>query len=131
MFLMKAVLKIIAVLVGLAVTLTVLMICRFALEGQLTKLAHSGSFGMMTFAAWIVILGAGPVASVQLWRLRRLGLFVTAMLCGLALSYYIVGALLFSPPGVVLSSGIVRPVAVNAAMIALLLSPPSRRACRD
>ena len=80
---MRMFLRIVAVLVALAVVLTLLMVIQFAFSGGFTALVRSGGLGMVTIAAWFIILTTGPVASIQLWRLRRVGLFVTAMLCGL------------------------------------------------
>jgi len=81
---MRILLRIIAAIVGIAVLLTLLMVVQFAFSGGLTALLHSGAFGMTTLAGWLVILTAGPLASAQLWRLRRVGLYLTTFLCAAA-----------------------------------------------
>jgi len=119
-----------SVVVGLAVLLTALSVVQFAFSGALVALASSGAPGFATLAAWAVILAAGPVAAIQLWRLRTMGLVVTAMLCALTLVYYIVG-LLFLRAGGAPTMPIIGAVVVNGVLFALLLSPAARRACAD
>ena len=85
---MKIVLRIIAVVVAIAVILTAIGVGQFAVGGAFGALVHSGALGLTTIAAWLIILTAGPVAAIQLWRLRRIGLFATAILCGIAFTYY-------------------------------------------
>lgn len=125
---MRVFLRILAVLIGLAVARTLLMVIHFAFTGGFTALAHLGRFGIVTIAAWFIILVAGPVASVQLWRLRRIGLFITAILGGLVFAYYVVGLLFWRRPGAPLRP-ILWAIIVNAVFLALLLSPAARRTC--
>jgi surface polysaccharide O-acyltransferase-like enzyme len=123
---MKIVLRIIAIVVGVAVILTAITVVRLAWLGALGVFVRSGALGLTTITGWIVILTAGPVAAIQLWRLRRLGLFATAMLCVIACAYYIVGFLFLRSPEAPLAP-IFGAVAVNAAVLCLLLSSPARR----
>jgi hypothetical protein len=127
---MRVFLRTMSVVVGLAVLLAALSIVQFAFSGALVALARSGALGFATLAAWAVILAVGPVAAVQLWRLRTMGLFVTALLCALTLVYYIVG-LLFLRAGGAPIRPIIGAVVVNGVFFALLLSPAARRACAD
>jgi uncharacterized membrane protein len=114
----------------MAVLLTVLLIGQFAVSGGLIALAESGPLGFATFGAWFLILVAGPLASVQLWRFRRVGLILTAALCVLALIYYLVGLFFLRAPGAPAGSlGVA--VLLNGAVLALLVSPTARRACAD
>ena|SRR5215472_343371 len=117
-------------MVALAVLRTVLMIFQFASTARLAALIGSGAFGVTTFAAWFLILVAGPVASVQLWRLRRIGLYVAASLCAVALLYYVFGFMANRGPELRLASLAV-PIVGNAVGIALLLSPSARRVCSE
>ena len=125
---MKILLKIVAVIVGLAVLRTVLMVFQFASTSRLAALIGSGAFGIITIAAWCLILVAGPVASVQLWRLRRIGLYVAASLCALALLYYLFGYAANRGPELRLAPLVV-PILGNSVALALLLSPSARRIC--
>jgi len=121
-------LRIVAAIVGLAVVLTLVTVIQFAARGGLTALARSGALGIATFAGWLMILTAGPVAAVQLWRLRRIGLLLTAVLCGFVFAYYIFGLFLFRAPDAPLRP-IIQAIVLNGAILALLLSPGARRAC--
>ena len=104
------------------------MIFQFASTSRLAALIGSGAFGVTTIAAWCLILVAGPVASVQLWRLRRIGLYVAASLCAFALLYYLVGYAANRGPELRLASLVV-PILGNSVALALLLSPYTRRVC--
>jgi len=124
----KIVLKIIAVIDALAVLRTVAMIVQFASTARLAALIRSGAFGITTLAAWFLILVAGPIASVQLWRLRRIGLYVAASLCALALAYYLFWYLANRGPELRIAP-LLTPIVGNAFILALLLSPSARRVC--
>jgi hypothetical protein len=125
---MRIVLRIVALVTGLAVLQTVLLIAQIASSGGLMVLGRSGALGFATFGAWFVILVAGPVASVQLWRLRRNGLFTTTALCALALVYYLVGFLFLRAQDAPVGP-IVVAILLNGAVVALLVSPAARRVC--
>jgi hypothetical protein len=125
---MKILLRVLAILLGLVLITQVDVIVRMVLSGGLTALVHSGALGILTIAGWFLILSAGPLAVVQLWRLRRIGLFITAGLTGLALCYYLLGLLFLRSPGANVTS-IVRAIIINAVMLTLLLLPRVRRAC--
>jgi hypothetical protein len=125
---MKILLRVLAILLGLVLITQVDVIVRMVLSGGLTALVHSGALGILTIAGWFLILSAGPLAVVQLWRLRRIGLFTTAALTGLALCYYLLGLLFLRSPGANVNS-IVRAIIINAVMLTLLLLPRVRGAC--
>ena len=118
----------IAVLLGLVLITQAYIIVRAAGGGGLTTLAHSGALGVLTIGGWLLILSAGPVAVVQLWRLRRIGLFITATLSAIACGYYLWGLLFLRSPSANVSA-LVRAVLINAAILALLMLPPVRRTC--
>jgi hypothetical protein len=71
---MRILLRIVAVVVALAVVMTALMIVQLAVIGSIMAVGRSGALGALTIAGWIAILTVGPVATDQLWRLRRMGL---------------------------------------------------------
>lgn len=114
--------------VALSVVLTFAWVVRFAFNGVLTAIARSATFGVVTIGGWLVLLTAGPVASVQLWRLRRTGLFLTTILCAMAFTYYLAGLFFLRGPGAPLMP-ILEAIAINGLLLALLLSPAARRAC--
>jgi hypothetical protein len=125
---MRIFLRIIAIFVGLAVFLTLLLVLRFELGGYIQPLVRSGFLGIATIAAWFIILIAGPIASINLWRLRRTGLYAAALLCALVLLYYIAGVFLFRAPGASLRP-IIAALVVNGLILVILLSPAARRSC--
>jgi hypothetical protein len=96
---MKIVLRIFVVFVGLSVIVTLASVLRLAVGGMMAVFIHSGALGLMTVGLWYIFLTAGPVASVQLWRLRRRGLFLTAILCALVFAYYVAGLVFLRAPG--------------------------------
>jgi hypothetical protein len=122
---MRILLRLIAIFIAVAVALTCLSIVQFAFRGGLRALLRSPALGFATIAAWLIILTAGPVAAVQLWRLRRVGLVVAATLCGTAFTYYVVGLLFLRTPEAPLTP-IFGAIVVNGLLLALLLSPAAR-----
>jgi hypothetical protein len=125
---MRILLRIIAVGVGLVVVLTTLLIVQLGMSGRLMALVGSGALGLATAVGWLMTLSVGPVAAVQLWRLQRIGLLAGAVLCAVTMGYYVVGVVFFRAPEAPLWP-ILGAMAVNGALLALLLSPAARRAC--
>jgi hypothetical protein len=125
---MRTLLRIVAVVVALAVVLTGLMIVQFTVMGSFITVARSGALGIPTIAAWLAILTCGPVAAVQLWRLRRVGLSLATMLCAIAVAYFLVG-LFFLRTAEAALTPILGSILVNGVLLGLLLSPAARRAC--
>jgi hypothetical protein len=125
---MKALLRVVAIFVGLAVVLTVLQVARFTFNGDIAVLVRSGALGVATIAAWFVILTAGPIASVQLMRLRRSGLYAAAVLSALSLTYYVAGLCLLRTPEAPLRP-LLTAVIGNGVVLAFLFSLAARRAC--
>ena len=122
--------KIVAILVGILVALTLLWVVQTGSIGEFTLLFRSGVLGIETVVVWFIILAAGPVASLQLWRLRRMGLFLTAILCGLAFIYFAVGLflqILQNPDAPRME--VFKLVLLTGTLLALLMSPAARRSC--
>jgi hypothetical protein len=124
---MNVLLKIIALLVALAVFLTLLLVIQFNRGGGIAILARSG-IGIFTLISWLIILTCGPIAAVQLWRLRKVGLYLSAMLSALALCYYVVGLVMFRVHGAPLKP-LLAAVIANGTVVAILLSPRALRTC--
>jgi hypothetical protein len=123
---MRILLRIIAIIVAVAVILTGIFIVQFSLQGGLGVLVRSGALGLTTIAAWVIILTAGPVAAIQLWRLRRIGLFAAAMLCGIAFAYHVVGLLFLRAPEAPVKP-IFGAIVINGLLLCFLVSPAARR----
>ena len=124
---MKVLLKIIALLVGIAVILTLLQVMQFSRGGDIAILTRS-AFGIITLISWLIILMCGPIAAVQLWRLRRVGLYLSAMLSGLAFVYYVGGLVMSRGHGVLLKPLLIAVIA-NGVVVAILLSPKALLTC--
>jgi hypothetical protein len=123
---MRVVLKIMSVMVGLAVALTAMTIFQLGFSG-LVLFIHAGAIGIVTVVGWFLIVTTGPAAAIQLWRLRRVGILLAALLCALALAYYLVGLLFLGAP----AKPIIGVAVGNGAFLAILLSSAARRACVD
>jgi hypothetical protein len=122
---MKILLRVIACLIGLSVPLTALLIWQLAFRSGLGSLFRFSPIGFMTIVGWLAVLTVGPFAAVQLWRLRRSGLFAASVLSGFVLVYYLSG-LLFTRTALPARS-ILAAVIVNGSLLGLLLSPAARR----
>jgi hypothetical protein len=125
---MRILLRIVAVVVALAVVLMALMIVQFTVVGSSMTFGRSGALGILTIAAWLAVLTCGPVAAVQLWRLRRVGLSLATMLCAIGVAYFLVG-LFFLRTAEAPLTPILGSILVNGVLLGLLLSPAARRAC--
>jgi hypothetical protein len=88
---MRPFLRVVAVIL-LCVFLALLQTIDSLLRGRMSPLIRSGSVGAATILGWLLILTAGPFASVQLLRLRRVGLYATTILAGFW-AYYFAGIL--------------------------------------
>ena len=100
---MRLLLRIVAVVLALCVLLALLQTIDGLLRGGISTLAPSGALGAATTLGWLLILIAGPFASVKLWRLRRIGLYTAATLSGFFLAYYFAGLLFLRAHNVPLS----------------------------
>src|SRR6266852_7853594 len=100
---MRLFLRIVAVVLALCVLLALLQTIDGLLRGGISTLVPPGALGAATTLGWLLILIAGPFASVQLWRLRRIGLYASAVLSGFFLAYYFAGFLFLRAHNVPLS----------------------------
>ena len=122
---MQVVVRIVAVLAGVSVVGTIGLIALFASRGNVLSLLSAGWLGALTFAGWVVTLIAGPIAAIQIWRLRESGRLAGLVLFGAGLAYYVVG-------GFLLRSAEASAVQIAAAAsmyalpVAVLLSPQAR-----
>jgi hypothetical protein len=118
---MKIALRVVACVVAIAVIQTAVFIVQFAFRGGLGALVRSGALGLTTIIGWLIVLTVGPLAAIQLWRLRRRGLLAAVTLCGIALAYYVIGLLILRPPEAP-AMPIVAAIGINALVLLLLKS---------
>ena len=125
---MRPFLRVVAVILALCVFMALLQTIDILLRGGMSTLVRSGVLGAATILGWLLILTAGPFASIQLWRLRRIGLYASAVLSGFFLAYYFAG-LLFLRAHNVPFRPILAAVVFNGVLVVLLASPAARRSC--
>lgn len=123
---MRIALRVIACVIAIAVIQTAVLIAQLPWGGGLGPLVRSGALGLTTMAGWLIVLTAGPLAAIQLWRLRRSGLFVAVTLCGIAFTYYVIGLMFLRSPEAPVTP-LVMPIVINGLVLSLLLSPAARR----
>ena len=124
---MRTVLRLIAVLAGFSVVVTIIFIFRFG-WARIEALLATGTLGALTIVGWLVTLIAGPMAAIQLFRLRESGRIAAAVFFGSMLIYYVVGLLAFRQPEAP-TAPIVTLCVVLMALVIILLSSAAKRAC--
>jgi hypothetical protein len=127
---MRICLRVIAVLIGLEIVQTILLIWQMTRFGGLGELARAGAFGLITMLGWLLALVVGPFAVKQLWRLRESGRRASLLLALFALVYYAAGVLVFRGSGAE-TSKIAVPILGNTLLSVLLVSSPAKRICRN
>lgn len=125
---MRHFLRIVAVVLALCVFLALFQTIDSLLRSGISALFPPGALGVATTVGWLLILIAGPFASIQLWRLRRIGLYAAAMLSAFFLVYYFAGLLFLRAHNVPLSP-ILGYLVFNGVLVVLLASPAARRSC--
>ena len=124
---MRIALRLIACVIAIAVIQSGVLVVHIFMLGGLGPLVDSGALGLGTIAGWLAVITAGPFAAIQLWRLRRAGLFLASILCGIAFAYYMIGLLVLRVPNAPVTP-IVVAIAIDALVLSLLVSPAARRA---
>lgn len=121
----RVLVRMISLLAGLSVLLTIWFVAAFAAAGGLEPLLATGWIGSLTFGGWAITLVAGPLAAVQLWRFRESGRRAGIVLFGSGFMYYTAGLLgLRSPEASVWQ--IVGAAATFALPLIVLLLPHTR-----
>lgn len=123
---MRFLIRLVAVLAAASVLATVWFIAAFAVAGGLRALLSTGPLGGLTIAGWAIALVAGPVAAIQLWRLRENGRRAGIILFGSGFAYYAIG-LVALPSADASISQISAVATVYAVPLAVLLLPRTRR----
>jgi hypothetical protein len=97
-FIVREIVRVLAVLAALSVATTLWFVASFFRAGGLRALLASGLLGVLTLVGWIVTLVIGPVAAVQLWKLRESGRRAGLLLFGYGLAYYVLGLFALRAP---------------------------------
>src|SRR5688572_28115057 len=88
---MRLMVRLVAVFTALSLIRTLWFVAAFAATGGLRGFLTSGLLGVLTVFGWVIVLVAGPVAAVQLWRFRESGRRAGIILFGYNVTYYVVG----------------------------------------
>ena len=123
----KLALRLIGVIAGLSVFYTAWFIASFGSRGMNGLLA-SGSLGIVTVVGWIITFVAGPVAFVQLLRVRNSGRVAAMVLFSAMLAYYVLGLVAFRGPGVRVTP-IIALCALLVLLVGFLASKLAKRTC--
>jgi hypothetical protein len=91
-------LRVVAVLAAATFLTTAWQIAGFARVGNLSTLLTAGALGWFTAFGWLVTLIAGPIAAIQLWRLRASGRLAGVALFGFGVAYYLLGSAALRAP---------------------------------
>jgi hypothetical protein len=122
---MLVLIRIVAVLAAVSALGTVWFVAGFAASGGLRPLLTSGLLGILTIIGWVIALGVGPVASVQLWRFRQSGRRAGIVLFGYGVAYYVIGLFALRAPEAS-AWQILAAAAMFAVPLAVLLLPRTR-----
>ena len=126
---MPLLLRVVAATAAASLILTIWLILQLVIPRGIQPLLDTGPLGFLTLAGWAVTLLVGPVAAVQLWRLRRSGRIAALVVFGFGLLYYTVGLIWLRAPQA-LTGEIGVAMVAHAVPVAILALPAARRACR-
>jgi apolipoprotein N-acyltransferase len=129
MSVMPLVLRMIAATAAASLVLTIWLILQLVVPRGIQPLLDSGPLGALTLGGWAVTLLAGPVAAVQLWRLKESGRLAALAVFGFGLVYYIAGYFWLRSAS---ASGrqILAAIVAHAIPVVILALPAARRHCR-
>jgi hypothetical protein len=123
----RIILRVIALISALSVAGTSLFIARFG-AGGISALLATGIFGLITLFGWLITFIAGPIAAVQLFRLKPSGRAAAAVLFAAMLAYYLTGLIAFRQPGMAVGP-VVAIGLFSLCVLVIVLSPAAKRVC--
>ena len=125
---MRIVLRIVALVSAFTVLGTIWFIVAVPGIRNAIAFATSGAFGALTALGWVVSLVAGPIAAVQLWRLRPDGRRAAIAVFGYGFAYYVLGLLIFRDPAAPLFPILLAVISFGIPL-AIVLSKRARQVC--
>lgn len=125
---MGLLLRTIAATASISIVFTIWLMLRLAGSRGFGPLAAAGPLGILTLIGWAITLVAGPVAVVQLWRLKQSGRMAGLVMFGFGVLYYAAGFIWLRTPEAP-TAQIVAAALAHAVPVAILASPAARRAC--
>jgi hypothetical protein len=124
----RILLRVIAVVAGATVLGTIRFILGVPGIANAIAYATTSAFGALTAIGWVISLIAGPIAAIQLWRLRQIGRRAGVLVFGYGFIYYVLGMAVFRDPDVAVWP-ILAAATTFAVPLAILVSDRARRAC--
>ncbi len=124
---MTIVLRVLSAFIALNVALTIWAVVWLVRSGFLDAFV-AGGLGRLTLAGWAVLCAIGPVAAVQLWRLRESGRRAAVAFAAVGVLYYVVGSALFRTPESSLA-GLAFGILSAGVPLMILVSPRAKQAC--
>ena len=126
---MHIVLKAVAATAAASVVFTIWLMLVLVSAGAHRQLFAAGALGVLTALGWLVTLTLGPVAAVQLWRLKESGRLAALAVFGFGVVYYTAGFFWLRTPGAPRTQ-IVAAIVAYAIPVAMLALPAAKRHCR-
>jgi hypothetical protein len=123
----RIVLRLVSLFITLQVVQTIWAFVWLLQSGTLGAFAARG-LGKLTLAGWLLLCVIGPMAAIQLWRLRESGRRAAIVFTAVGVVYYIVGGAMFRAPEAPLA-GLAIGVLTAGVPLVILLSSPAKRAC--
>jgi|SRR5687768_3466704 apolipoprotein N-acyltransferase len=129
MSVMPLLLRVIAATAAASVVFTIWLMLVVLSAGGHRQLFAAGALGALTAIGWVVTLTLGPLAAVQLWRLKESGRLAALAVFGFGLVYYIAGYFWLRTSSAS-SRQILAAVVAYAVPVVILALPAARRHCR-
>ena len=126
---MRILLRLVAGFTFLSVIGMLVLVIGVLHRGAMSSLAHSGSFGILTIAGWVITLVVGPPAVVLLWKQRNAGRIAASIVWASVCLYYLFFVTLFRNPNA-LYGKMAYNIAGSAVLVFFLLSSRARQACQ-
>ena len=126
---MPILLKAVAATAAASVIFTIWLVLALLSAGADLRVLAAGALGVLTIIGWVVTVTLGPVAAVQLWRLKESGRLAAIAVFGFGLVYYVAGYFWLRTAS---ASGrqILAAIVAYAIPVVILALPAARRHCR-
>lgn len=124
---MRILLRVIGVFAAITVLETIWFLLAFGANGM-RALFESRMIAVATILGWVLTFISGPIATVQLFRLRRGGLVAALVLNGYLLLYNVIGGIASGPSHAM--PYLIAGSALYVAAIVILITPAAWRICR-
>jgi apolipoprotein N-acyltransferase len=129
MSVMPLLLRVIAATAAASVVFTIWLMLAVLSAGGPRQLFAAGALGALTAIGWVVTVTLGPIAAVQLWRLKESGRLAAIAVFGFGVVYYTAGYFWLRSASAS-SRQILAAIVAYAIPVVILSLPAARRHCR-